>query len=123
MDAILQNSKSHEQAHSNSLSYHVADQLSQQCFYCRYFSWSTLFSSQVSHLTQFILFLFFQLTVFHMNQHEDLDLAILSVLLKGMFTCSPTMVRIGKHFQCTIVNFFLPISLNTCFGFSKEPSH
>ena len=29
--------------------------------------------------------IFFQLTVFYMNKHEDLDLAILSVLLKGMY--------------------------------------
>ena len=47
-----------------------------------------LFSSQVSLLTQLIYFLFFQLTVFHMNKHEDLDLAILSVLLKGKITYS-----------------------------------
>ena len=36
----------------------------------------------------------FQLTVFHMKKHEDLDLAILSVLLKGKFTYSPTFVQI-----------------------------
>ena len=31
--------------------------------------------------------------------------------------------QINKHFQGKIVNFFLPISFNICFGCSKEPSH
>ena len=31
-----------------------------------------------------------------MNKHEDLDLAILSVLLKSKFTYSPTFVQVGK---------------------------
>ena len=88
-----------------------------------FFSVYFLFSAQVFLLVQFIFCLPFQLTVFHMNKHEDLDLAILSVLLKGKFTHSLTMVQIGKHFQRTIVNIFIPISLNTSFGCSKEPSH
>jgi len=33
-----------------------------------------------------ILLFVLQMTVFHMNKHEDLDLAILSVLLKGMLS-------------------------------------
>ena len=28
-----------------------------------------------------------------------------------------------QNFECKIVNIFLPISLNICFGCSKEPSH
>ena len=32
-------------------------------------------------------------------------------------------VRIGKDFMRKIVIFFLSISLNKCFGCSKEPSH
>ena len=28
-----------------------------------------------------------------------------------------------KSFERKIVNIFLPISLNICFGCSKEPSH
>ena len=47
-------------------------------------------------LVQLLFSYFFQLTVFHMNQHEDLDLAILSVLLKGMFTYSPSFFQMGK---------------------------
>ena len=28
-----------------------------------------------------------------------------------------------QNFQCKIVNIFLPINFNICFGCSKEPSH
>ena len=34
-----------------------------------------------------------------------------------------TRVEINKNFQRKIVNFFLPINFNICFGCSKEPSH
>ena len=32
-------------------------------------------------------------------------------------------LQINKNLVCKIVNFFLPINLNICFGCSKEPSH
>ena len=32
-------------------------------------------------------------------------------------------VKINKNFEHKIVNNFLPISFNICFGCSKEPSH
>ena len=32
-------------------------------------------------------------------------------------------VKINRNFQCKIVNIFLPINFNICFGCSKEPSH
>ena len=32
-------------------------------------------------------------------------------------------LQINKILGCKIVNFFLPINLNICFGCSKEPSH
>ena len=32
-------------------------------------------------------------------------------------------MQMGKKFQRTIVNIFLPIGLNMCFGQSKETSH
>ena len=32
-------------------------------------------------------------------------------------------VKINKNFKHKIVNSFLPISFNICFGFSKELSH
>ena len=31
--------------------------------------------------------------------------------------------RFNKKFQRKIINIFLPINLNICFGWSKEPSH
>ena len=31
--------------------------------------------------------------------------------------------NISKKFERNIVNIFLPISFNICFGCSKEPSH
>ena len=34
-----------------------------------------------------------------------------------------TQVYINKKFQRKIVNSFLPINFNICFGCSKEPSH
>ena len=33
------------------------------------------------------------------------------------------MLLINKNFEGKIVNIFLLISLNICFGCSKEPSH
>ena len=33
-----------------------------------------------------------------------------------------THFYINKIFECKIVNIFLPISFNICFGCSKEPS-
>ena len=38
------------------------------------------------------------------------------------FLCQP-QVKINKKFQRKVVNFFLPINLNICFGCSKESSH
>ena len=48
-------------------------------------------------------------------------------------TCCPDMpkekflmfsqVKINKIFECKIINIFLPISFNICFGCSKERSH
>ena len=37
-----------------------------------------------------------------------------------IFVHSP---RLTKVFEPKIVNIFIPISFNTCFGCSKEPSH
>ena len=34
-----------------------------------------------------------------------------------------TQVLINNNFQRKIVNIFLPIKFNICFGSSKEPSH
>ena len=34
-----------------------------------------------------------------------------------------SIIDLNKHFQRKIVNIFLPISFNICFGCSKEPSH
>ena len=34
-----------------------------------------------------------------------------------------SQVKINKKFQHKIVNIFLPIIFNICFGCSKEPSH
>ena len=34
-----------------------------------------------------------------------------------------TKVKINKLVECKIVNIFLSISFNICFGCSKEPSH
>ena len=34
-----------------------------------------------------------------------------------------TQVKINTNFQRKIVNIFLPINFNICFGCSKEPSH
>ena len=42
-------------------------------------------------------FKIFQITVFDMNKHEDLDLAILSALLKGM-------IIVSFHFTTVKVN-------------------
>ena len=36
---------------------------------------------------------------------------------------SHTKAKINKKFQNKNVNIFIPISLNICFGCSKEPSH
>ena len=46
----------------------------------------------------------------------------------GSFRHRFTMVEVNtgsdnKIFEHTIVNIFLPISFNICFGCSKEPSH
>ena len=37
--------------------------------------------------------------------------------------CCMPEVLINKFFQCKIVNYFLRINFNTCFGCSKERSH
>ena len=34
-----------------------------------------------------------------------------------------TKVKINTFFKFKIVNIFIPISFNICFGCSKEPSH
>ena len=34
-----------------------------------------------------------------------------------------TYVEINKNVECKIVNIFLPMVLNICFGCSNEPSH
>ena len=34
-----------------------------------------------------------------------------------------SQVKLSKTFECKIVNIFLPISFNICFGCSKEPSY
>ena len=31
--------------------------------------------------------------------------------------------QLSKFFKCKIAIIFLPINLNMCFGYSKEPSH
>ena len=36
--------------------------------------------------------------------------------------CVPE-VQLNKYFERKIVDIFLSISLNFCFGYSKEPSH
>ena len=36
---------------------------------------------------------------------------------------SEIKLKINNTFECKIVNIFLPICFNTCFGCSKEPSH
>ena len=36
---------------------------------------------------------------------------------------SKSLVQISKLFYLKIVNIFLPISVSTCIGCSKEPSH
>ena len=40
---------------------------------------------------------------------------------KVMQVCS-AQVQINKNFQRKIVNIFLPINFNMCFGCSKEPT-
>ena len=38
-------------------------------------------------------------------------------------TVKPAQVQINQKIQRKIVNIFLPINFNICFGCSKEPSH
>ena len=47
------------------------------------------------------------------NQHEKLP-------IMPVFN---SQVKMYKNFQRKIVNIFLPINFNLCFGCSKEPSH
>ena len=45
----------------------------------------------------------------------------------GLLTVDTRIIKvtiyINKNFQRKIVNIFLPINFNLCFGSSKEPSH
>ena len=50
-------------------------------------------------------------------------LRILEFLSFTSLTGLVAQVQINKNFQRKIVNIFLPINFNTCFGCSKEPSH
>ena len=52
-------------------------------------------------------------------------------VIRGM-CCKGTILQRNLHyvtgldkqnFECKIVNIFLPITFNICFGCSKEPSH
>ena len=44
-------------------------------------------------------------------------------MLAGKGLNNVAKVQINKIFEGKIVNIFLPISFNICFGCSKEPSH
>ena len=53
----------------------------------------------------------------------DTNFVIIHQISTNFFICITICLDRNKIFERRIINIFLPVSLNICFGCSKEPSH